>query len=138
MNSKLYQKYLSLKIENSDILYLFKSKDYHFFIADDAVKISSLLDLSLTNLGSIITICEVPIEHLDTYLNKLHALNIKVKIIPLSGDVFNYNLEKCFNSIKYNEIISNFLNIKIDDLSISQSYDLLKSLQKKFKNFNIS
>lgn len=137
MNSKLYQKYLSLKIENPDFVYLFKTKNYYFFIADDALKMSSLLNLNLTNFSSIIMMCEFPTTSFDEYLNKINELNIKARTIPLSEDIFNYDLEKCFNSVKYNELISNFLNINIDNLSISQAYDLLRDLQKKLKDFKI-
>ena len=138
MNSKLYQRYLSLKIENSDIFYLFKSKDYYFFVSDDAIKASSLLNLSLNTLSSIIPICEITCENLNFFLDKLNDLNLKVEIVSLSFDIFNYDLEKFFNSTKPYDIITNFLNIKIDDLSISQSYELLNDLQKKLKDFKIN
>lgn len=57
MNSKLYQKYLSLKIEDSNYLYLFNSKEYYFFIANDALEVAYSLNLDLTNLNSIIMKC---------------------------------------------------------------------------------
>lgn len=135
MNSKLYQKYLSLKIENSEFLYLFKSKNYYFFVADDAIKVSPLLNLDLSNLNSIIMKCGFSLSSSEIYLKKLDDLKLNYKIISLTEDIFNYDLEKCFTSTKYNEFVSNFLNIKINELSISQAYDLLRDLQEKFKNW---
>lgn len=135
MNSKLYQKYLSLKIENSEFLYLFKSKNYYFFVANDAIKVSPLLNLDLSNLNSIIMKCGFSLSSSEIYLKKLDDLKLNYKIISLTEDIFNYDLEKCFTSTKYNEFVSNFLNIKINELSISQAYDLLRDLQEKFKNW---
>lgn len=137
MNSKLYQKYLSLKIEDSDFCYLFKSKNCYFFIADDAQKMSSILDLRLENLNSVIMKCQFSDASYNKNINKLKEANIKFKEILLPNEIFNSDLENCLNSNKYNELIFNFLNVNIEDLSISQAYDLLNSLQKKFINFKI-
>ena len=137
MNSKLYQKYLSLKIENPELTYLFKSKNHCFFIADDATNMASLLNLDLTSLGSVIMKCEFPIYSSEAYFNKFKKLKINIKVVPLTEDVFNYDLENCLNSSKYNELILNFLKVNIDDLSIFQAYELLKDMQKKFRNFKI-
>ena len=137
MNSKLYQKYLSLKIEDSEFCYLFKSKNCYFFIADDAQKVSSILDLHLENLNSVIMKCQFSAASYNKNITKLKEANIKFKEILLPNEIFNSDLENCLNSNKYNELIFNFLNVNIEDLSISQAYDLLKSLQKKFINFKI-
>ena len=137
MNSKLYQKYLSLKIEDSEFCYLFKSKNCYFFIADDAQEIASMLDLRLENLNSVIMKCQFSAGSYNKNITKLKKANIKFKEILLPNEIFNSDLENCMNSNKYNELIFNFLNVNIEDLSISQAYDLLKSLQKKFINFKI-
>ena len=127
MNSKLYQRYLSLKIENSELLYLFKSKNYYFFIADDALKVSPLLNLNLTNLNSIIVKCGFSLNFSERYFKKLDNLKIDYKIVP--------DLERCYNSTKLNDFLSNFLDVKINELSISQAYDLLRDFQKKLKRW---
>ena len=135
MNSKLYQRYLSLKIENSELLYLFKSKNYYFFIADDALKVSPLLNLNLTNLNSIIVKCGFSLNFSERYFKKLDNLKIDYKIVLLPEDIFNYDLERCYNSTKLNDFLSNFLDVKINELSISQAYDLLRDFQKKLKRW---
>ena len=137
MNSKLYQKYLSLKIENPVIIYLFKSQNHYFFIAEDAIKLAPLLDLDLINLNSVLKKCEFNVDNYEKYIKQIHNLKLNVKIIYLSNDIFNYNLDKCFNSCKYNELISNFLDVDINELSISQAFDLLHLLQSKFRNIKI-
>ena len=135
MNNKLYKKYLSLKIDDTSYFYLFKTNDIYVFIADDAQILAPLLRLDLINLNTVIMKCEFSSEQSEYYLKKLNDLKIKFKIITLSDDIFNYNLEECFQSNKYNELINHFLAVNIDNLSISQAYDLLKNLQDKFKTF---
>ena len=49
--SKLYEKYLVLKQRETNKLYLFKSGIFYLFLDDDAKKVSSLLNLKLTNLN---------------------------------------------------------------------------------------
>ncbi len=138
MSSKLYKKYLSLKIEDSSYFYLFKSGVFYIFISDDAKIISPLLNLKLTNLNSVIMKCGFPINSSEKYLKKMEELNLKVKIVTLNDDFFNCEFEKYLNTKEFVDIINDFLNINIDNLSISQAFDLLKDLQEKFKNFKIS
>lgn len=135
MSSKLYKKYLSLKIEDSSYFYLFKSGAFYAFISDDAKIIAPLLGLRLTNLNTVIMKCEFPVNSSEKYFKKIEDLNLKVKIITLTDDFFNYDFEKYLNTKEFIEIIDNFLNINIGDLSISQSFDLLYDLQDKFKHF---
>lgn len=71
----------------------------------------------------------------DRYFKKLDDLNFKYKIIHLPEEIYNYDLEKCFSATRYKQFISNFLDIKISELSISQAYDLLIDLQKKFRKW---
>lgn len=58
--SKLYEKYKSLKSENNDKLYLFKSGIFYIFLDEDAKKMSNFLNLKLTNLNESICKCRFP------------------------------------------------------------------------------
>lgn len=133
MNHKLYKKYLSLKIEDSSYFYLFQSREFYFFISDDAKIVAPLLDLKLTNLNSVIMKCGFSMNLAKQYLEKINQLKLEYQIIPLTDDIYNYDLEKCFHSQELNEMIENFINLRIDDFSISQAFDLLHDLQEKFK-----
>lgn len=55
--SKLYEKYKNLKSENATKLYLFKSGIFYIFLDEDAIKMSNLLNLKLTNLNETIVKC---------------------------------------------------------------------------------
>ena len=124
MNNKLDKKYLSLKIEDSNFFYLFQTPQKYIFIANDATKIAPLLNLELTNFNSVLMKCEFPSACYKLYCD-----------IPISEDIFNCDLETCINSQTFDELISNFLNVEIDNLSISQAYSLLNELQNKIKDF---
>lgn len=135
MSSKLYKKYLSLKIEDSSYFYLFKSGVFFIFISDDAKIIAPLLNLKLTNLNSVIMKCGFPVNSSEKYFRKMKELNLKIQIVTLKDNSSNYDFEKYLDTKEMIEIIDNFLNVDIDNLSISQSFDLLYDLQNKFKNF---
>lgn len=134
MSSKLYKKYLSLKIEDSSYFYLFKSGIFYIFISDDAKIISPILDLKLTNLNSVIMKCGFPVSSSEKYFKKMEELNLKVKIVTLKEDILNCDFEKYADTKEFSEIIESFLNVNIDSLSIPQAFDLLYDLQNKFKN----
>lgn len=130
--SKLYLKYLSLKKENSNRIYLFKSGIFYIFIDDDAKKMSKILDLKLTNLNSSIQKCGFPVKSFEKYLNKLKNLNYEFEIISTENS--SHNLIDYIQNEKITNIIENFIKTNIDELSISQAFDILITLQNEFKD----
>ena len=136
--SKLYRKYISLKINDNNSCYLFKSGIFYIFISEDARRLAPLLNLKLTNLTSCIVKCGFPINSLEKYSKKLDELNINVKIVDLNDMTLSTNLGDYLSSQQILEIIDDFLKVDVDNLSISQAFDLLNSLQDKFKKFHIN
>ena len=63
--SKLYKKYVLLKINNPKKIYLFESGIFYIFIHDDAVLMANMLNLKLTNLNSAIMKCGFPVKSAD-------------------------------------------------------------------------
>ena len=57
MSSKLYNTYISLKIQRPYKKYLFKSGIFYIFIDDDVKELHKLLNLKLGNLNSKIVKC---------------------------------------------------------------------------------
>lgn len=138
MSSKLYKKYISLKIENSEKIYLFKCGIFYIFISDDAKIVAPLLNLRLTNLNSIIVKCGFPVNGSEKYFKKIKELNLNVEIVTLTNSSTNIGLENCLNNKEFIEIIDNFMKIDIDNLSISQAFDILKDLQDRLRKlYNI-
>lgn len=136
MSSKLYQKYISLKIEDDTAFYLFKSGIFYIFISDDARVIAPLLNLKLTDLNSSIKKCGFPANSFEKYHKKIKELNLNVKVINLTDMTLSTHLDEYLNAQQVFEIINNFLEINIDELSISQAFDVLENLQRNLRKFN--
>ena len=135
MSSKLYQRYISLKIEDNNAFYLFKSGIFYIFISNDARFLSPLLNLKLTNLTPSIKKCGFPINSAQKYFDKIWELNLNVKIVDLANTKFSTDFNTYLNNQKILEIADDFLKINIDELSISQAYDVLNDLQKELRRF---
>ena len=134
--SKLYKRYLQLKSNDSNQLYLFKSGIFYIFLDSDARKMSNILNLKLTNLNSEIVKCGFPIKTLDKYLNFIKTLGFQISIIdslcenPISSQnyILNSNIKNLIHSISL---------IDTNNLSISEAYDLINKLSlqaKKIEN----
>ncbi|MBP3831166.1 MAG: hypothetical protein ILA02_02185 [Clostridia bacterium] len=137
MSSKLYQKYISLKIQDDNTFYLFKSGIFYIFISNDARYLAPLLNLKLTNLNSSIKKCGFPVNSSQKYFQKIKELNLNVKIIDLSNMTFNTDLDKYLKYQQIFEIINTFIEINIDELSISKAFEVLYKLQNELKKYNI-
>ena len=122
--SKLYNKYLQLKDENPSHFYLFKSGIFYIFLAEDAKKMSSILNLKLNNLNESVLKCGFPINSLQKYMNLLKTANCEVEI-------FN-NISPNLNT---NQKIENFLtkisNANPDNFSIKEIYNFLDTISKE-------
>lgn len=128
--SRLYKKFISLKIENPNKIYLFKVGIFYIFIDDDARLMSTILKLKLTKLNSIIPKCGFPISSCEKYFNMLKKYNYDICIID---DINLYNTIPSYqNNENIKKVISKLSSINIDTLSISEAYELLYDLQKTF------
>ena len=133
MSSKLYKKYISLKIEDDSYFYLFKSGIFYIFISDDARLLSPILDLKLTNLTPVIKKCGFPENSYDKYFRRINELNLKVKVITLDDRLSNMTIDKHFDIQNIFETIEDFLKIDVNNLSISQAYDKITDFQERFR-----
>ena len=131
--SKLYKKYVLLKIQNPNKIYIFECGIFYVFIHTDAEQMSKILDLKLTPLNSLISKCGFPISSADKYFNILKSLDYDFEIVP-SGNFSPVGLSDYIEDKNYKLIIDNFLKINIDELSISEAFDYLHNLQTKFAN----
>ena len=84
--SKLYQTYVALKIQDSTQLYLFKSGIFYIFLDEDAKLISSLFNLKLTNLNSVVVKCGFPTSQLEKYTRLFNTANLSFKIIDVADN----------------------------------------------------
>lgn len=85
--SKLYEKYLLLKNKNPSQMYLFKSGIFYIFLADDAKKASSLLNLKLSYLNESVFKCGFPVNSLDKYLSLLENMSCKIELVESTNSL---------------------------------------------------
>ena len=130
--SKLYDKYKILKFQNPSKLYLFKSGIFYIFLDEDAKKISTILNLKLTNLNDNIVKCGFPVQNLNKYIILFKEHNLEI-------DIIDSVLQPSYSSDDYrsNSNIKNFLdelsNINTETLSIKEIYSLVDKIIVKAK-----
>ncbi len=135
--SKLYKKYVLYKINNPNKIYLFECGIFYIFIDEDARIMSNTLNLKLTPLNSVIMKCGFPIKSADKYLTTLKNLNYDIEIIPLDEHSSPITLQNYMASQNIQNIIHSIVNLNIESLSISESFDFLKNLQNQLSQFDI-
>jgi len=122
MNCSIYEKYLELKKENSDKLYLFKIGLFYDFIDEDAIKISKITTLKLINHSKDILKCGFPENSLDKYMDIFNNIGINVVIVNDNNlEKENNDLEKYLNKIK---------NIDINNITPVDSMKILCELKE--------
>lgn len=134
--SKLFNNYISLKSQDSNKFYLFKSGIFYIFLDDDARAMSQQFGFKLSNLNNSVVKCGFSTNSLDKYIEKFKVAGYSVHI------VCDDNIKTVSNSVDLNFFVNNqffeetlntFLNLNIDMLSISQAFDTLFNLQHDFK-----
>ncbi len=82
--SPMMKHYLSVKEEYKDCIVFYRLGDFYEMFFDDAIKVSKLLDLTLTGrncgLKERAPMCGVPFHAADLYISKLLSLGEKVAI----------------------------------------------------------
>ncbi|MBQ8446779.1 MAG: DNA mismatch repair protein MutS, partial [Clostridia bacterium] len=86
----MMQHYLSTKDKHKDCVVFYRLGDFYEMFFDDAVKVSKLLDLTLTGrdcgLEERAPMCGIPYHAADTYIAKLVELGEKVAICDQLSD----------------------------------------------------
>lgn len=131
--SKLYQTYVALKIQDSSQLYLFKSGIFYIFIDEDAKLISSLFNLKLTNLNSMIVKCGFPTSQLEKYANLFEIANLSFKIIDTLDKTF-YSPKEFILDAKLQLFLKKISCVRAYDLSISSAYEFIDTISKESKS----
>jgi len=131
--SKLYSMYLSLKEQNPDSLFLFKSGIFLIALDKDAIKLSDLFGLKLTKLNDSVQKCGFPSASFEKYTNLFKALNLDVKIIEVDKNT-SYGLREYKQDKAIEELLELIKNVDKDNLSVSQAYEFIESLKSKVNN----
>lgn len=118
--SKLYAKYLEKKKENKDKYYLFKSGMFYIFLSEDAINISKITTLNISNLNSEIVKCGFPKKSLDKYLDIFKNMNLDIEIIEDIDFIENSKEDKVVKTIK---------KIDIDSITPIEALNILKKIK---------
>ena len=113
--SRLYNKYLELKKEDSNKYYLFRSGNFYIFLDEDAIEVSRVTLLKLTNYSNDIYKCGFPVSSIDKYLELFENLNLKVKVVE------NNSIDKYLSIIK---------ELDINNISYEESKDILFNIKE--------
>lgn len=88
--SQMMTHYFKIKDEHKDCIIFYRLGDFYEMFFDDAIKVSSLLDLTLTGrdcgLSERAPMCGVPYHAADAYVARLVALGEKVAICEQTSD----------------------------------------------------
>ncbi len=88
--SQMMQHYLSMKQKYEDCVLFYRLGDFYEMFFEDAIKVSGLLDLTLTGRDcgekERAPMCGIPFHAADTYIAKLVALGEKVAICEQLSD----------------------------------------------------
>jgi len=99
--SKFYDKYLELKKEDQEKMYLFRCGNFYIFLDEDANKINDYVVLKKTKFTNEIEKCGFPVASLENYLKVFqnHKLPIEVveEIIILGKEA---KLEKILKKLR--------------------------------------
>lgn len=130
--SKLYSKYIKLKKDCPEKLFLFKSGIFYIALEEDANKLSEIFSFKITNLNDNVIKCGFPGKRLEHYTNSLNEHNILFEIIDDEySKIENFN--DYLNNSNLKNIIQNIIKLDLDDISYKQAYQILEDFQKDLK-----
>ena len=117
--SVIYQKYLQLKKEDANKLYLFKSGKFYIFVGEDCDTINDYVVLKKVKFSSESYKCGFPADVLDNYIRVFKNHNLDVEVI----DRLKTNID---DSIK-----EKIINLDIDSITPLQALNILKDVKEK-------
>lgn len=128
--SKLYNSYMSLKKDNPEKIYLFKSGMFYISLQDDAEKLSEIFGFKITKLNENVNKAGFPISRLEYYTSKLKAIDaVDFEIVDSNyGAIQNYN--DYLNNSKLKCITDSVLKLDLDNTTFRQAFDFLANLKK--------
>ena len=101
--SKIYNKYLELKNEDKNKLYLFKSGKFYIFLGDDCDFINEYVVLKKVKFSNETYKCGFPENVLDQYLKVFKNQNLDVVLVN-EMDSYKSNVNKFIDDIDINNI----------------------------------
>lgn len=124
--SKIYSKYLELKRENPNKLYLFHSGKFYIFIADDVDIINQYMVLKKTKFTKEVSKCGFPDNCYDDYMRVFHNHHLDIEVIEAASiEVSQYSDDTNQVISKYTKIEKYLKDININSITPLESMELL-------------
>ena len=130
--SKLLLKYMELKKENSNVVYLFKAGIFYIALDEDAIKLSKNLKLNLAKLNETVPKVGFPVSRLYHYIQLLQVLNIPFKMVDNTYGIID-NYSDYLNNEKLNSIVNNILSLNFNNITFKESFEILMGIQMDLK-----
>lgn len=134
--SKLYEKFLELKKEKNEQVYLFKSGIFYIALEEDAEKISKLFNFKITNLNDKVIKCGFPEQKLEHYSSLLKQNKVDFEVVDLKCNKIE-NHSAYVNNIKFKNIINTLTEIDLNDITFRQAFNILEKLSLEAKNIKL-
>ena len=115
----VYSKYLELKNEDKEKIYLFGVGSFYIFINEDAEYISKITTLKLVNHAKNVIKCGFPKNCLDKYLSIFN--NLGLNIVVVNGTDENKMVDKYLEKTR---------NIDIDNITPLECFNIICELKK--------
>ena len=135
--SKLYNLYLSLKKQDNETIYLFKSGIFFIALDEDAYNLSKIFNFKLGKLNDKIVKCGFPCSSFNKYFNLFKLHNLKTKFIEKDNTI--YDIKEYKQNKDISELLKMIESIDIENLSVVQAYKSIENLKNKveiIKNSN--
>lgn len=120
--SKIHDKYIELKAQDANKLYLFKCGGFYIFLEDDAKKINDYVVLKITPFGKNLVKCGFPAASLENYLKVFQNQKLDIAVIE---DFELYTAQE-----KYEKIIKYIQKIDINNITPLEAIVKLSKLQE--------
>lgn len=133
--SRIYDKYLELKKEDANKLYLFKSGLFYIFLEEDALRISKITTLKCTQFTPTVKKCGFPENTLERYLQIFKELNLNVEVIELEKKEKATKEERKIKKGKIKSI-DDLQSLNLDMITPIQAIQILYEIKKEIENNN--
>lgn len=130
--SKLIKIYKTLKQQNTEKLYLFKSGIFYIFLDEDAIKMSKEFKFKLTNLNDEFVKCGFPSNSFDKYMSLIKRLDYDVEIVNPNNNI-HYSIKNYSDHLNVTNLLNEIISIDVDNLSIRDAYSILDKLKNECK-----
>lgn len=126
----------SLKEQDKNKIYLFKSGIFYIALGEDAEFLSNAVGFKLTPLNENVKKCGFPISRIEYYKKIFDIGNINYELIQNNPIILN--TENLRENKDLNFMINKLQNIDFNNITYKQAYETLEELSNRAKQITLS